>query len=276
MNGPHPAATVWAEWWLRLDRLNASVKRVKGQIAGSTVFRDEAKETVQFYFRQMRPQLIDLPLEDGQIAALDGINQHLLELAARPNRKSTYRSRMRELRALRGRVETAIEIRANSPSPQPAPRLTTPTEAAILSTLDQIVPTTALSYKQALIELGDQGRLSYRGTACELREVLRELLDHLAPDTDVLKGGVKLERDQRRPSMKQKAVFILKNRGVGDTARKTAENSVEAIENSIGALARSVYDRGSLSTHVATSRQEVLTLKGYADAVLADLLQIHK
>ena len=121
MNGPHPAATVWAEWWLRLDRLNASVKRVKGQIAGSTVFRDEAKETVQFYFRQMRPQLIDLPLEDGQIAALDGINQHLLELAARPNRKSTYRSRMRELRALRGRVETAIEIRANSPSPNPPP-----------------------------------------------------------------------------------------------------------------------------------------------------------
>ena len=102
------------------------------------------------------------------------------------------------------------------------------------------------------------------------------LLTNLAPDTDVLKGGVKLEKDQIRPSMKQKAVFILKNRGVGDTARKTAENSVEAIENSIGALARSVYDRGSLSTHVATSRQEVLTLKGYADAVLADLLQIHK
>ena len=46
--------------------------------------------------------------------------------------------------------------------------------------------------------------------------------------------------------------------------------------NSVGLLARSVYDRGSLSSHVATTRQEVLTLKGYADAVLADLLQIHK
>ena len=106
--------------------------------------------------------------------------------------------------------------------------------------------------------------------------MLRELLDHLAPDADVLKSGVKLDKDQRRPTMKQKTVFILKSRGIGETGRKTAEHSVEAIENSVGLLARSVYDRGSLSTHVATTRQEVLTLKGYAEAVLADLLQIHK
>jgi hypothetical protein len=51
---------------------------------------------------------------------------------------------------------------------------------------------------------------------------------------------------------------------------------IEAIGNGVGLLACSVYDRGSLSADVATTRQEVLTLKGYADAVLADLLQIHK
>lgn len=277
MNDPHPAAETWAEWWRRLDVFGASIKRVRGQFASATAFREEAKEAVQFYFRQVRPQLVTLPLAPEDIDGIDSINQHLLELAARPNRKSTYRSEMRKLNALRGRVETEIEIRANTPtSTQPATQLTTSTEAAILRTLDQLVPTIALSYKQVLLDLSDKQRTSYRGTASELREVLRELLDHLAPDEDVLKSGAKLEKDQRRPSMKQKAVFILKSRGIGETGRKTSEHAVEAIENSVGQLARSVYDRGSLSTHVATTRQEVLTLKGYADAVLADLLQIHK
>ncbi len=114
-----------------------------------------------------------------------------------------------------------------------------------------------------------------QGTAAELREVLRELLDHLAPDDEVLKT-VKLEKDQRGPTMKQKATFILKARGVGETARKAPVDAVGAVEDSGSSLARSVYTRGSVSTHVVTTRNEVLTIKAYADAVLAGLLQIHK
>jgi hypothetical protein len=45
--------------------------------------------------------------------------------------------------------------------------------------------------------------------------VLREFLDHLAPDDDVLKSGVKLEKDQRRPTMKQKAIFIMEGVALG-------------------------------------------------------------
>ncbi len=78
------------------------------------------------------------------------------------------------------------------------------------------------------------------------------------------------------PTMKQKAIFILKARGVGETARKTPVDAVGAVEDSVGSLARSVYTRGSVSTHVVTTRNEVLTIKAYADAVLADLPQIHK
>ena len=87
---------------------------------------------------------------------------------------------------------------------------------------------------------------------------------------------IQLDKDQKRPCMKQKATFILKARGIGDTARKTPIAALETAEESVGALARSVYDRGSLSTHVVTTRLEVVTLKNYADAVLADLLQINR
>ena len=159
--------------------------------------------------------------------------------------------------------------------PAPTSHAMTSVEGGIFKALDEAIPTIALSYKQVLQDLSDAGRVSYRGTAAELREVVRELLDHLAPDEDVLKT-VKLDPTQKRPSMKQKATFILKMRGVGDTTRKTAEDSVGAVENSVGSLARSVYDRGSISTHIATTRSEVLTFKGYAEAVLAELLQIHR
>ena len=39
-------------------------------------------------------------------------------------------------------------------------------------------------------------------------------------------------------------------------------------------MARSLYDRGSLATHVVTTRKEVRQLKLYVDALLAELLEI--
>jgi hypothetical protein len=246
----------------------------RGAIISSTSLRAEAREAVQYYFRQVRPHLLQLRVNDAAVEQFDWITQYIVKLTSRGNRKSTYLRRLRELTDLRGDVEGEIEIRAVGAA-QPVTRLTTSTESAIIATLDQILPSSALSYKQVLQDLNDQQRLSYRGTAADLREVLRELLDHLAPDEELLKT-IKLEKDQKRPTMKQKAMFVLKARGIGDTARKPAEDAVASVEDSVGSLARSVYNRGSLSTHIATTRQEVLTFKGYADAVLADLLQIHK
>jgi hypothetical protein len=216
-----------------------------------------------------------LGIAGGTIEQLDRINQEVLGLAAKTNRASSYRNKLRDLDELRIRVTMAVEIGSASRGGEAPDGAATTFEASILATLEQIVPTIALSYRQVLQDLRESHRLSYRGTASELREVLRELLDHLAPDEEVLKK-ISLEKDQKRPSMKQKATFILKARGIGDTARKTPIAAVETVEESVGALARSVYDRGSLSTHVVTTRQEVVTLKNYADAVLADLLQINR
>jgi len=76
--------------------------------------------------------------------------------------------------------------------------------------------------------------------------------------------------------MKQKARFILKSRGMGKTARASPEAALERIEDGSASLARSVYDRGSLATHVAMSQKEVRQLKLYVEGVLAELLEIHK
>ncbi len=275
MNSLHPGLEAWAQWWSELDVFRTLLKRNRGEFVSQTPLRERAKLAVQSYFRAVRPQLLDLGIDANQIERLDGINQEILGLAAKRNRTTSYHSRLRQLDKLHFIITTAAEIQSANKGVATFARASTPAEASILATLEQIVPSTALSYRQVLQDLGDTQRVSYRGTAAELREVLRELLDHLAPDEEVLKT-VKLEKDQKSPSMKQKATFILKARGIGDTARKTPVDAVETVEESVGSLARSVYTRGSVSTHVVTTRQEVLTIKAYADAVLADLLQIHR
>ena len=76
--------------------------------------------------------------------------------------------------------------------------------------------------------------------------------------------------------MKQKVRFILRARKANDPARQTAEKSVQHLDENIAALGRSVYTRGSVDVHTGRSREEILNFKMYADAVLEELLEIHK
>ncbi|HEU0018349.1 MAG TPA: hypothetical protein VFQ31_08360 [Methyloceanibacter sp.] len=45
----------------------------------------------------------------------------------------------------------------------------------IIRKLDALVPSAALSYKQAILDLRDDSRVSFYGPALELREALREI-----------------------------------------------------------------------------------------------------
>jgi hypothetical protein len=272
----HPASEAWAEWWRRLDSLKPALARLATNVSSARV-REDARDAVQFYFSEVRGRLEGVGVEAEKVADIDQKMQHMIELAAGVNRKSTYLGIIRDLARLRAPLTAAIEIRANAKSAPPPPVLLSHVEAAILQTLDKILPLTALSYRQAIQDLADQKRYSYRGVAAELREVLREVLDHLAPDADVMAApGFKVERDQTKPTMKQKAVHVLKARGLNDTQRKPATDAIAIVEGAVGSLARAAYNVGSLATHISSERAEVLTFKGYADAVVAQLLEIHK
>jgi hypothetical protein len=132
-----------------------------------------------------------------------------------------------------------------------------------------------LSYQQVLRDLADPDRITFRGPAAELRECLREVLDHLAPDVEVEKSpGFAFEDKQTKPTMKQKVRFILKARDVGKTSMETPEKAVETVETTVALLARSVHRLGSVATHVAQERQTVVQLKRYVDSVLLHMLEL--
>ena len=151
-----------------------------------------------------------------------------------------------------------------------------PTERQIIDTLSRLLPAAAASYEQCLIDLSGPGRRSYRGVAHEMRETLRELLDYLAPDAEVMaEAGFVLEKGTTRPTQRQKALHILTKRRLSREARRAPELAVSMVDELGAAITRSTYTRGSMSAHGVASAKEVRQLKMYVDAVLAELLEIY-
>jgi hypothetical protein len=191
-----------------------------------------------------------------------------MQLATVRREKTAYLGQVTELRPYL--QEATIDVMKARGTPR---LVLSDTERSILATLSKMLPTAAASYEQVLRDIADGKRVSWRGPGSELREVLREVMEHLAPDDQVMAAhGFKFERGMTRPTQKQKVRFILKARRSTGAAVETAETSLETFENGIATLARNTYTRGSVSTHALTDATEIRRLKGYVDALLGDLL----
>jgi hypothetical protein len=153
----------------------------------------------------------------------------------------------------------------------------TSTENLIVKTLQRIVPAAAVSYEQALIDLGDVRRRSYRGVAHELREVLRETLNYLAPDAEVMAvPGFKPEQDQKKPTQRQKALHVFRKRQLSKEEMSAPELTINLVEELSATITRTAYTRGAKGAHTPSSGAEVRQLKMWIDAVLGELLEIHR
>ena len=142
----------------------------------------------------------------------------------------------------------------------------------VIDKLDALVPSAALSYKQAIFDLRDDSRVSFRGPALELREALREILDHLAPDSEVTAApGYVQEKKTAGPTRKQKVRFIMKKKGRRSSS-DAPEQAVMAFEAAIAGLTRAVYDRSSEATHVAGERQTVDQLRRFVVAIFHEII----
>ena len=264
-----------------IDELRAGVRSVKtaltktraNQVQAGSV-KEPAKKLVRAYFDRQRPQLQLRPLDDETLSGLDTWFQELLELTQRASLRKRYGQILKSLESELDGIELAFVARPTGSIVDKEGRLDGK-ESRIVETLSALVLSAGMSYEQACRDLRDVNRCSYRGAAAELREALREALDELAPDAEVqAQSGFKLEKGQTKPTMKQKVRYILTCRGGTKSTSETPENAVAVIEERVGALARSVYRRSSLSTHVGTTRPEVLRIKAYVDVVLGELLEI--
>ena len=261
---------------VRLYALQARIGRGRAMNVNDRQTKEEVIGTATAYFSSFRQPLVESLGDESHVLPHDAKWQDLIRLAHGNNSRKSYQKLIRaihkELTALNVAHLSCVSHRGVGGS---GVSDMTPAEQLIVSTLDNSVPSAAASYRQAILDLAGSERLSYRGTASELREALRETLDHLAPDGDVMgQTGFKLEEGQTKTTMKQKVRFILRSRGRSKTQREVAEKSLDLLESLTGEVARSTYNRASLATHVETTRNEVLKIKRYVDTVLHDLLEI--
>jgi hypothetical protein len=264
--------------------LTTDFKKVTGRITASksvninnSALRDEVKSVARRYMQDARSFVVRDGFEDD-LRHLDEHFTKLYELAEGRNAAASYKWRVNSIKKALPKLTSRLEMMAATAADGPAQNTI---EAKIITTLQgSQLPAAALSYEQAIRDLNDPGRVSYRGPAAELREVLRSVVDHQAPPAVVMKGdGYKAEKDENgkdrtKPTMKQQVRFIFKARGQKSSTTELPERAVEAIDGLVGGLARSVYNAGSVVTHVAGERQEVVNLKRYVEVVLTHLLEL--
>lgn len=251
-------------------KLATAVTSVRTKAVQPLVVQPLARGIARTYFESVRPELSVVQNRAALIEEIDYVLQSLLQLATAPREKEAYLGQIAEVRPYL--LEATVDVMKARGS---QPLILSQTERAILDTLAKMLPVAAASYEQALLDVAQGKRVSWRGSATELREVLREAIDYLAPDDKVTASpGFQLEQGQSLPTQKQKVRFILRARKSNSTAVAVAEASLSTVDDSIASLARSTYQRGSASTHSTTNASEIRNLKRYVDALLAELLEV--
>jgi hypothetical protein len=255
-----------------LEKLRKALNSLDGAQVHSVKTRTGLRALAERYFSEIRPSLVDPSDDKAHINSVNSAMQQLVELC---HKRGNAKSYIQLLRDAKGHLihldSTLISVNPQHQTDQQK----TPVDVRIITTLRALVPSAALSYEQALADLAQSERLSWRGPATDLREALRETLDRLAPDDEVKAvPGYKDEPDARGPTMKQKVRFILRNRGTSKALAATTEDATKSVDEAIGTFVRSVYTRSSVSTHTPTSKDEVLRVLDLVRVVLSELLEV--
>jgi len=255
-----------------LEQARKVLNKVKSPQLHSQIRRDSLRELVEKYFNDIRPSLIGASEQDDDVAKVDGIMQELLVLCHKQGSVNRYKRLLLDARKGLIILDARIVASANTIN---SDQISNNVDALIIQTLNQFIPSAALSYQQALIDLQTDQRLSWRGPATDLREALRETLDYLAPDKDVIEmSGYKQSTETNGPTMKQKVQFILKRRGMSKVLITPAVTATESVESTVGTFVRSVYTRSNVSTHTPTEKSEVIRVRDFIRVVLCELLEI--
>jgi len=130
------------------------------------------------------------------------------------------------------------------------------------------------SYLQIKEDVQDTSRLSWAGTAHEIRQLLSTLLETLASDESVTtQPWYKQDPNTKGPTRKQRVRYILQMHKVGSKEQAVAEQ-VAVLDEMIGTLVTEIYSRGSDAAHRFKAVGEVKRILSYFEAFAQDLLNL--
>lgn len=262
-----------------LSALEGLKRRLSGRSSARPTVEDrnQAKATVESWFRTCRAPIVDLFGETDDVKLIDAEMQSILRLSLSGNRRSSYVASIKRAHStIRDKLLVDLKTAAWR---KLAVSGFVDENRELLNRLNHLDPQFALSYRQVLTDLADQSRITHRGTANELRELFREILDKLAPDKEVEKqdwykarrSSIKDEKERNRhPTRSEKTRYIMRERD--SSAAQVTEDATFQVDERLGKLVSSIYGRANDAAHVSKQRDEISRILRYLHAVMFELL----
>jgi hypothetical protein len=257
-----------------LGRLLGQLESKHTRLVSGRAELNHIRSVVGTWF-QYRPTFSALLGDEKLLLPMDGRMEAAMELAIGGRARTTV------VKAIRGAHRCYTDTllvpltRANwsrAPQRTPAGR-----DSEVTARLRKLDPGLADSYEQAVRDLDDDGRITYKGPAAELREVLTGVLHKLAPTAEVQatpwyqqarRTGV---RSEPTPTRVERTKFIMRHKGKGSAAEDAAESSLALVEDRLGKVVDATYRMGAAATHEEAEREEVRQTLRYLNALLREL-----
>lgn len=254
------------EYEKQLEALEKALGRKKTIHVNTADEITRVRAVVTTWFQTLRPLVASRGLPVENLEAVDVHLRQCMGLTLARSARSRYRSLIQQAsRQFKRCILLALSTETSKHS------LDASAESVVYR-LSQVSPTLAARYRQVHLDLGDKGRLSYRGTANELRETLRELLERLAPDEQVIRQPwYKPIEDRREPTQQQRARYTLETRGAGSRVQDVANGTLTVVEEGLAKLVRDTYSRTSLAAHTSQDIEEIRKILRHFDALVHDL-----
>lgn len=257
-----------AQYESQLERLLRSVAKGRSLQINTPEEIAHVRAVVTTWFQACKPYALIQGLSDSNIAAVDEPLDQCLKLTFTRSKRKVYSRCLRAAcRAFQQNILYPLSL-------QPPRGALTVTANEVYARLNKVAVSLAESYRQVHADLADKSRISFRGTAGELRETLRELLELLAPDEKVkAQSWYSAVEGRKDPTHQQRAKYVLEQRGSGSKPLEVANRAVSLIEDGLSKLVRDMYSRTSAAAHTGKDIEEVQRMLRHFDALVYDLCE---
>lgn|SRR5574341_39492 len=255
-----------------LTNLRNRIRKCRTTTISLEEIRLLAKSVANLWFKDVSPFANLVSNDKMALQSIDLSMNQLLSHTLKATKRSTYLSTV-NLAVKTYEKAIYVDLHKNYGTILSGASATALGNGEVANALAKISDSLHSGYQQVLKDLSEDSRLSWRGTANELREVLRELLHILAPDSEVVKAQwYKEDTQTKKPTQAQRARYILEQRSTHQNRAEAAQETITLVEESISKLVRKTYERANNATHTPQDKDEVKRILDYFNVLAKDLL----
>jgi hypothetical protein len=268
-----------SEFFDVLARLRTRLAKVRQRSSARNLSRAEqtsVRSLVGAWFSQYQPSFIQMVgADDAQLREMDEMMQQLLRDASSDSERPAV---VRTVGLAYSHFADNLLVRISRAYWSRAPeRSLAGFDGEVAGRLRRLDAKISDSYEQGVSDV-ETSRLSYRGPAAEIREVLTYVLHRLAPNAAVMATNWYQEarrtgaREEPTPTRAERTKFILRSQ-IGDSAStEAAESYMSMVEERLGHVIGRTFARSNAATHAGAERDELIRLLPYINALLRELL----